>query len=138
RPPWPGAELVTSDGGAGSDPERLLLRRHLLAVLLDLPFPAFLDTIGQLLAAMGYVHVRRLGREHWRGKSLSGGLDIEATAQSGVTRGRVLIQVKRYQRPVHRRFVDELRGTMVRTGARHGLLIATTTFAMAARRAIGR
>ncbi len=39
-----------------------------------------------------------------------------------------LVQVKQYRTPVSRRFVDELRGAMLRTGAQQGLLLTTSSF----------
>jgi len=44
----------------------------------------------------------------------------------------VIAQIKQYRRPVQRRFIDELRGAMLRTGARQGLVISTGTFSEAA------
>ena len=62
-----------------------------------------------------------------------GGLDIEASLDVGLGRSRVIAQVKQYDRPVPRAFVDELRGAMVRHGAQQGLLFTSATFSHAAR-----
>ena len=57
-----------------------------------------------------------------------GGVDFSATSQQGLSSGLTLVQAKQYRIPVSRRFVDELRGAMLRSGAQHGLLITTSTF----------
>jgi len=41
----------------------------------------------------------------------------------------VLVQLKKYDRPVSRRFVDEQRGTMLRLGFPQGMSITTSVFA---------
>ena len=58
---------------------------------------------------------------------------MEALARTGVTAARIILQAKQYRRPVSRRFVDELRGTLLRLDARQGLLISTSTFSSVAR-----
>ena len=105
------------------------IRRQLMTELYRLPFPAFLEFIAELLRSMGYHHVRRSGRSFWHGRTATGGWDLQATTLTGVSRGHVAVQVKRYERPVSRRFVDELRGAMSRDNARDGLLITTSRFA---------
>ena len=117
--------LLSVDGLA----PRTGIRRQLMAELARLPFPAFLECIAELLRSMGYHHVRRSGRNFWHGRTATGGWDLQATTLTGVSRGHVAVQVKRYERPVSRRFVDELRGAMSRDTARDGLLITTSRFA---------
>jgi len=90
-------------------------------------FPAFQLLMQRLLTEMGYTPVSS-GRKHWKGRTRRGGRDFEVSAQTGLTHGLVIVQIKHYTRPVQRRFVDELRGTMLRLGARHGLLMSTSTF----------
>ncbi len=46
------------------------------------------------------------------------------------------MQAKQYRRPVSRRFVDELRGAALRTGAQQGVLLTTSTFYLPAYRAV--
>ena len=63
-----------------------------------------------------------------RGGIVRGGVDFSAISQQGLSSGLTLVQAKQYRIPVSRRFVDELRGAMLRSGAQHGLLITTSTF----------
>ncbi len=105
------------------------VRQTLHDRLLSLDFHAFEQFIGHLLAVMGYMEVRVTER------TSDGGLDIEAYNQTGITKALVISQVKKYTSPVHRRFVDELRGTMLRVGAQQGLLITTSTFSEGAKQA---
>jgi hypothetical protein len=116
-------------------PERACeqLRQQLLKQLLTLPVPAFEHLIAHLLRACGYEEVQVLA-------GMSGGTqagaDLSASASSGLSRSVTLVQAKQYRTPVSRRFVDELRGAMLRTGAPQGLLLTTSTFYLPARRAV--
>lgn len=112
------------------------LQTALQEQLLSLSFHAFEESVRQLLVSMGYGEVKLMGRTQWRQRTAHGGLDMEAYTEVGVTRVQVIAQVKQYIRPIQRRFVDELRGTMLRTGARHGLLVTTSTFPNAAQKAV--
>ncbi|MCX6379877.1 MAG: restriction endonuclease [Armatimonadetes bacterium] len=112
------------------------LQTALQEQLLSLSFHAFEECVQQLLVSMGYVEVKLMGRTQWRQRTAHGGLDMEAYTEVGVTRIQVIAQVKQYTRPIQRRFVDELRGTMLRTGSRHGLLVTTSTFPNAAKKAV--
>lgn len=120
------------DGSSPGDPG---LRRELHDQMMALSFRAFEQCITDLLTKLGYEQVRLTGRTAWRGRTHHGGREIEAYAQTGVTRSRVLVQIKQYKRPVQRRFVNELRGTMCLRRAAHGILIATSTFPDPARKA---
>ena len=71
-----------------------------------------------------------------KGRNAHGGYDIRAYASSKLTRSMVIVQIKQYNRPLPRIGVDELRGTMVRVGARQGLLVTTATVSAAARDAV--
>jgi restriction endonuclease Mrr len=110
------------------------LRGRLRERLLGISYPAFGRCVQRLLTAMGYSGVL-VEREHFRGRNSSGGWDLEATARTGVTTAWLIAQVKQYREPVQKRYVDELRGTMLRADARHGLLITTSGFSPAARQA---
>jgi restriction endonuclease Mrr len=116
-------------------PERVReqLRQQLLEQLLTLPVPAFGHLIAHLLRACGYEEVQVLA-------GMSGGTqagaDLSASTSSGLSRSVTLVQAKQYRAPVSRRFVDELRGAMLRTGASQGLLLTTSTFYLPARRAV--
>jgi len=110
-------------------------REQLRDELLGLSFHGYEQCVRSLLRSMGYAQVRTVGRTHLRGRTLHGGLDMTALSQTGVTRSRIALQVKQYGRPVSRRFVDELRGACLRVGAEQGLLVSTSAFSRAARKA---
>lgn len=108
--------------------------------LRNLSVRGFERLVAQVLCACGYEDVRILrdhtqSRRSRQGRTVHGGVDLTASLKSefGVT--QVLVQVKQYERPVSRRFVDELRGALLRTRARQGLLITTGPFSSAARTA---
>jgi len=103
------------------------------AYLLALPFPAFALLIAQLLKRLGYQEVSLRGTTARRGRNRYGGRDIEAFLHVGLTKSRVICQLRQYDRePVSRLNIDVLRGAMLRTGAIQGLLVTTSTFAPAA------
>ncbi len=97
------------------------VREQLHQELLALPVPAFVRLIARLLYHCGYGSVQVLGEAQ-------GGADIVASASSGLGSTRTLVQAKQYRAPVSRRFVDELRGAMLRHQAPQGLLLTTSTF----------
>lgn len=101
----------------GHQEVRELLRQELLA----LPVAAFNRLVARLLLTSGYRTVQVLGEAR-------GGADLVASAPCGLSTTRTLIQAKQYQAPVSRRFVDELRGAMLRHQACQGLLLTTSTF----------
>ena len=103
---------------------RELLRQELLA----LPVPAFNRLVARLLQRCGYQTVQVLAEAR-------GGADLLAAAPGGLSPTRTLIQAKQYRAPVSRRFVDELRGAMLRHQAPQGLLLTTSTFFGPAHRA---
>jgi len=119
-------------------PDEFSLQLH--AELLSLSVCAYERLIARILRATGYEDVRILRNHHTRrhshkGRNAHGGVDITARSPTELNSVPVLVQVKQYQRPVARRFVDELRGALLRTQARHALLITTSTFSPAAYRA---
>jgi restriction system protein len=118
---------------AGNQPSKKL-KKQLRERLLEISYPAFERCIQRLLTAMGYTNVL-VARSHFRGRNCQGGWDLEATTRTGVTTARVIAQIKQYKVPVQKRYVDELRGTMLRAGARQGLLITTSSFSPTARQA---
>jgi hypothetical protein len=103
--------------------------------LLALPFPVFVCSIARLLVHLGYqeVAIKKPLHGSGRGRNSQGGLDIEAYRIDGLSRLRVIVQVKQHAHPVPRSFVDELRGAMVRHGALQGLLFTAGTFSPTAR-----
>ena len=113
---------------------------RLQAQLLALSVCGYERLIAQVLRAVGYENVRvlrdyRKPRLSHKGRNRHGGADITALVSTEFSTQPVLVQVKQYRRPISRRFVDELRGALLRTQARQGLLITTSTFAPRARQA---
>ncbi|MBV9852096.1 MAG: restriction endonuclease [Armatimonadetes bacterium] len=107
-------------------------------------FGAVAHLLRRLLAQMGYtgVRVRRTqsrGRNAFvAGERAAGGWDIEAEWEAGLTRQRLIVQLKHDPgRTVQLRCVDELRGALARAQAHHGLLVTTGAFSPQARQAAG-
>lgn len=105
------------------------LREQLREQLLSLPVPAFEHLMARLLRLCGYAEVQVLAGSQ-------GGADLSAVTSSGMSQTLTLVQAKQYRSPVSRRFVDELRGAMLRTGAQQGVLLTTSTFFGPAYRAV--
>lgn len=107
------------------------------ADLQRLPFSVLIEQVAHLLTHLGYQDVIQRGQTHRRGRNSHGGLDLQARTAAGLLPGTLLVQVKQYPTgmPVPRSFVDELRGTMLRLHATHGLIVTTSTFAPSAREA---
>jgi inner membrane protein len=109
--------------------------------LLALPYEDFEQVMQELLSRSGYSSVQMVGRKHKRGRPRAGantqvgGHDLKAYTQTDLASTLTLTQIKQYQRVVSRRFIDELRGTMIRSGATQGLLITTSTFSRVAYKA---
>ena len=116
-------------------PSSATLPEALQERLLTLSFSAYEECVRELLLSMGYLDVRLFGRTSSGQKTKHGGLDAKAYTETGVTRVYVIAQMKQYTLPVPRRYIDELRGTMLRTGARQGILLTTSTFSPSAKRA---
>ena len=108
------------------------------AELQQMPFPLFARMVADLLQSLGYEEVSFMKPMHLRGKGRNahGGYDIRAFLSSKLSRSMVIAQLKQYRRPLPRLGVDELRGTMVRVGASHGLLITSGTVSPSAREAV--
>jgi membrane-bound metal-dependent hydrolase YbcI (DUF457 family) len=121
--------------------ETASLRHDLLEQLFRLDFYAFEQLMKQLLSCSGYSTVHLMGRRHKRGRTrgtsardaVNGGHDLKAYTQTDLTSSLTLTQIKQYRRVVSRRFVDELRGTMLRHQAEQGLLLTTSSFSRVAR-----
>jgi restriction endonuclease Mrr len=111
------------------------LRVELRTALTTLPFHAFEACIRELLQSLGYSEVKLLDRTERRQPTRHGGRDLEATSRTGVNRTRIQVQVKQYKRPVSRRFVDELRGAILRRGGGQGLIVTTSMFSKVAHQA---
>jgi hypothetical protein len=126
---WPVVALAhkhfNRQGGKGgrvscSDPAQDSVREQLREQLLALPVPAFEHLMARLLGLCGYAEVQVLAGSQ-------GGADLSAATSGGLSRSVTLVQAKQYRSPVSRRFVDELRGAMLRTGAQQGVLLTTST-----------
>lgn len=120
---------------AGQRASSLTVRDQLLDILLGMEFLAYEQLIREVLARSGYSNVKMMGRRHKRGRTPTGGHDIKAFAATDLAVSVTLTQVKQYRGVVPRRFVDELRGNILRIGAEQGLLITTSTFSSVARQA---
>lgn len=125
--------LEAADGGNSNSSNRR--QQQLLLELQKLEYPSLLVLVMFLLRRLRYSKVEILGRRWLRGRTRIGGADIAATVESPAASALMLVQVKRYSRDVSRRFVDELRGAMLRLNASQGLMITTGSFAAEAQRA---
>lgn len=112
-------------------------RSQLREQLLQLSPTAFEQLTARLLEACGYGRVQLLNASSGalpqslgfgRRAAQIGGADLRALSPNGLSQTMTLVQVKQYRSPVSRRFVDELRGAMLRTGAQKGLLLTTSSF----------
>jgi inner membrane protein len=112
----------------------VLFRTELRERLAEMSYPAFQKVIERLMRELGYTDVTAQ-RTHFRGRNSGGGIDIAATAKTGVTEAKVIAQIKHVDRAIQKRYVDELRGTAMRCGARQGLLITLSAFSPPARAA---
>lgn len=111
------------------DRNRDVVLEQLREQLLELSTPAFEHIVARLLRVCGYGDVQVL-------EGCKGGADLSASTSSGLSQTVTLVQAKQYRSPVSRRFVDELRGAMLRTGAQQGVLLTTSTFYLPAYRAM--
>ena len=118
------------------------VKEELRGELLALPYAALLAVIVRLLERQGYSQVRRLGRKRFVGRNRGGGWDLEAKAPQdqpmapGKEGSWCIIQVKQFDDlAVQQRYVDELRGCLLRANAGLGLLITTSRFSPVAQEA---
>jgi hypothetical protein len=129
-----GSREASGDAGAAlpdtsSQVESMIARHNALAKqlylerLLRLNPTQFEELVGRLVTAMGFQNVQVVGGAR------DGGVDV--TAQKLDDWGQpvpVLLQVKRYQKPVGRRVIDELLGVLHRNRQPHGVLVTTSDF----------
>lgn len=102
--------------------DELSLRQQIENVIDELPYPALQRLIVLLLRSIGYRDIRIVDGGKPRGFSRYGGMSITAR-MGGINASLTLIQVK--QVDLQRRYVDELRGAMLRWGAGEGIIFAT-------------
>jgi restriction system protein len=95
-------------------------------------FLSFEQIVKRLLYKSGYVSVQMISRNYKRGRTPRGGLDLTARNNTELSSSLTIAQLKQYKRVVSRRFVDELRGAMLRLGAGQGLLLTLSTFSQVA------
>jgi len=123
------------------------LRQALQARLQSLSYGAFCLLVRHVLYQSGYTSVHAVGRLY-RPDALPrpggtqfnphhGGLDLIALSHTDLATSLTLVQVKQYQQPVPRRYIDEMRGAMIRLGAEQGLIVSSGRFAGLARDAAG-
>jgi restriction system protein len=110
-------------------------RQALRHRLEDMEFAAFERIMKSLLYKSGYLSVHLIGRNYKRGRTPRGGLDMTARSVTELSSSLTIAQVKQYKRTVSRRFVDELRGAMLRLGAGQGLLLTMSKFSKVAHEA---
>jgi len=110
------------------------LQREVERQLLRLSFPAFAALVREVLRRSGYERVALAGRLSPQGRILHGGCDLKAYTRTDLETVVTAVQLKQYREPVGRRFLDELRGAMLRLQAEQGLLITTSTFSPAVRK----
>jgi restriction endonuclease Mrr len=103
--------------------DELSLRQQIENMIVDLPYPALERLVVLLLRSMGYRDIRIVDGGKQRGFSRFGGMSMTARANGPLNTALTLIQVK--QIDLQRRYVDELRGAMLRWGAGHGIIVAT-------------
>lgn len=113
------------------------LREALCQRLSALPYPAYVRLVRELLLASGYAGVHLLKSTPASGSPAAhapspGGFDLVAASHTDLSTHLTAIQLKQGKIRIGRRFVDELRGAMLRLGAEQGLLVATGTFSSAA------
>ena len=119
------------------DKQKQRIHDELLETLLSLNVSQFEALIACLLRSLAYEDVQIMRRttpqrRSHKGRNAHGGFDLSACS-STFSPFLTLVQAKQYKRPVSRRFVDELRGAMIRQGAQSGLLITTSRFPDGAR-----
>ena len=62
-------------------------------------------------------------------RSGDGGVDVVADIELGITSVREVVQVKKHRRPIQRKDLDALRGSLYRFNAVRGTIVTTARFA---------
>lgn len=117
-------------GGGNHNQVQLLVRQQENAVrgslrelLQDMDPIAFEHLVKRLLEEMDYQNVDVTAR------SGDGGVDVVGDIELGITSVREVVQVKRHRRPVQRKDLDALRGSLYRFNAIRGTIVTTSRFA---------
>jgi restriction system protein len=98
-------------------------RESLLELLMDMDPYGFEHLVKRLLEEMDYQNVEVTTR------SGDGGVDVVADIELGITSVREVVQVKRHRRPIQRKDLDALRGSLYRFNAVRGTIVTTARFA---------
>jgi restriction system protein len=99
------------------------VRESILELLFDMDAYAFEHLIKRLLEEMDYQNVMVTSR------SGDGGVDVVADIELGITSVREVVQVKKHRRPIQRKDLDALRGSLYRFNAVRGTIVTTARFA---------
>lgn len=93
----------------------------------QLDFPSFQTLVLLYVRALGYEHMRSLGRNNRQGRRPQGGADFVALLP-GPDEMRVAIQIRHRKTKVGRQAVDELRGFLLREGIPTGIIVTNSEF----------
>ena len=99
------------------------VRGSVRELLHDMDPIAFEHLIKRLLEEMDYQNVDVTAR------SGDGGVDVVVDIELGITSVREVVQVKRHRRPIQRKDLDALRGSLYRFNAVRGTIVTTSRFA---------
>jgi len=101
----------------------VMVREQLHEHLLQMDPTAFEHLVARVLEAMDYEDIEVIGQ------SGDGGIDVVAKIELGVTSVCEVVQVKRHKRPIQRKDLDALRGSLYRFNAVRGTIVTTSGFA---------
>ena len=99
------------------------VRESLRELLHDMDPFAFEHLIKRLLEELDYQNVEVTAR------SGDGGVDVVADIELGISSVREVVQVKRHRRPIQRKDLDALRGSLYRFNAVRGTIATSSRFA---------
>ncbi len=99
------------------------VRGSLRELLHEMDPIAFEHLVKRLLEEMDYQNVDTTAR------SGDGGVDVVGEIELGITSVREVVQVKRHRRPIQRKDLDALRGSLYRFNAVRGTIVTTSRFA---------
>ena len=124
------------DGGGDHTQVQVLIRqrenevrRSLHELLQDMDPIAFEHVIKRLLEEMDCQNVDVTAR------SGDGGVDVVGDIELGITSVREVVQVKRHRKPIQRKDLDALRGSLYRFNAVRGTIVTTSRFAQGTQKA---
>ena len=98
------------------------VRESIRELLLDMDPFGFEHLVKRLLEEMDYQDVEVTS------PSNDGGVDVIANIELGITSVREVVQAKRHKRPIQRKDLDALRGSLYRFNAVRGTIITTSRF----------